>query len=467
MHLPFEHDISADPALDAAPIEESAGPVDPPMSAVPDEQVGTPTVPGVDVAAAQRRVRMQLYSRMMTDLEVLTGGKRMATDAEIDEALVRAARAQGLIVPRRPDQRSAGAMPDEVRQPPVAAILPIGSGLDWGRSPFRPGAAMPDMRASLPDDADGMMKSFRMDDSAVVADQTAPPPASLGEAGSTPAVAPQGKPGKPKPAKKIKAVYPSSLSVNIPLAEFLQTGAARWGDLEAPEPSKRPKPTEEQKAATEAEKRQLETTFQAQQEAYRREKQNARREGRPLPPKPVKSRPAPSGKDPATFSDGDLEEVRRREQTKPKSVAYDAPDPRVAAFVLSIAAATANAKVHGTQDVEKTMVVGPDASGVLVVKWIALVGRAGGRMPPSGPGDTMIHVHYDNRKQPPHESDSSAARAGRVSYVIGRDGRNVWEVRREGDAVKVGLITAKGYGPFEDFQPEPDDYTYYNTRRYP
>ncbi len=72
-----------------------------------------------DAAAGQRRTRMQLYTRMMTDLEVLTDGKRMPTDAEIDDALTRAARALGLPAPSG-DRRDAPfiaarhAHPDQV-----------------------------------------------------------------------------------------------------------------------------------------------------------------------------------------------------------------------------------------------------------------------------------------------------------------------------------------------------------------
>ncbi|MES2055252.1 MAG: hypothetical protein V4564_04860 [Pseudomonadota bacterium] len=83
-----------------------------------------------DTGAALRRAKMQLYSRMMTDLSVLTQNERLPTDAEIDEALQRAARAQGLPLraagspdtaneargmagPRRVDEPSGAAIPDQ------------------------------------------------------------------------------------------------------------------------------------------------------------------------------------------------------------------------------------------------------------------------------------------------------------------------------------------------------------------
>ncbi|MGY4397672.1 hypothetical protein ACVWZA_002869 [Sphingomonas sp. UYAg733] len=49
----------------------------------------------VDTDRARRRVEMQLYSRMMTDLTVLTDGTRVPNDDEINDALRRAARAHG------------------------------------------------------------------------------------------------------------------------------------------------------------------------------------------------------------------------------------------------------------------------------------------------------------------------------------------------------------------------------------
>ncbi|QNQ08357.1 hypothetical protein [Sphingomonas alpina] len=58
-----------------------------------------------DTGAALRRMKMRLYSRMMTDLSVLTQNERLPTDAEIHEALHRAARAQGLSL-RPTGQRS-------------------------------------------------------------------------------------------------------------------------------------------------------------------------------------------------------------------------------------------------------------------------------------------------------------------------------------------------------------------------
>ncbi len=111
MQEPFDHDPSADPIepVDLPPAENHAlTPIEDPLAddradAEPvelsrddlsDEAVAPSVTP--DGGAAQRRIRMQLYSRMMTDLQVLTGDKRMATDTEIDEALTRAARALGV-----------------------------------------------------------------------------------------------------------------------------------------------------------------------------------------------------------------------------------------------------------------------------------------------------------------------------------------------------------------------------------
>ncbi|QNQ08174.1 hypothetical protein [Sphingomonas alpina] len=133
MQQHFDQDPSADPIEPAdlpvadtdtpAPAGDPVGddladiaPADPAMADQPGETAAPSPGPSVtpamtppmapdadDAGAAQRRIRMQLYSRMMTDLQVLTGDKRMATDAEIDEALTRAARALGVWRPAAQD----------------------------------------------------------------------------------------------------------------------------------------------------------------------------------------------------------------------------------------------------------------------------------------------------------------------------------------------------------------------------
>ncbi|WP_457312895.1 hypothetical protein [Sphingomonas sp. UYAg733] len=135
MRIPFEHDMPADLIAPIEPTDQAAtqtdtptqvedpvadepvdtgpidigpvdsGPVDARSTDQPDEAIAppmrSPATP--DAGAAQRRITMQLYSRMMTDLKVLTGDERLATDAEIDEALNRAVRALGVWQPARRD----------------------------------------------------------------------------------------------------------------------------------------------------------------------------------------------------------------------------------------------------------------------------------------------------------------------------------------------------------------------------
>ncbi|MGY4397249.1 hypothetical protein ACVWZA_002443 [Sphingomonas sp. UYAg733] len=101
MQIPFEHDGPADPIAPveppladqvvegvavAAPAEMPADPeplaAEPvrAMVAMPEVEAVAPIAPDGDAGAARRRITMRLYSRMMADLKVLTGDKRLATD---------------------------------------------------------------------------------------------------------------------------------------------------------------------------------------------------------------------------------------------------------------------------------------------------------------------------------------------------------------------------------------------------
>ena len=123
MQIPDERDIPADqpepvasiePPLPAVVADEAVAapvaiapiePADPPIAAAPDDTI-EPFRREVDDGAAQRRITMQLYTRMVTDLRVLTGDQRVPTDDEINEALHRAVRALGL--PLRPQAPETG-----------------------------------------------------------------------------------------------------------------------------------------------------------------------------------------------------------------------------------------------------------------------------------------------------------------------------------------------------------------------
>jgi hypothetical protein len=91
--------LTEDPLMPVAATEESAAdeladPIGLPAISRPNNEVAAPaTMPAtmdVDTDAARRRIKMQLYSRMMTDLQVLTEDRRLPTDGEIDDALDRA-----------------------------------------------------------------------------------------------------------------------------------------------------------------------------------------------------------------------------------------------------------------------------------------------------------------------------------------------------------------------------------------
>ncbi|MGH6614970.1 hypothetical protein [Sphingomonas sp.] len=151
MQQHFDHDPSAHPiqptdlptadANTSAPAGDPVGddladiaPADPAMTDQPGETATPSREPFVtpamippradDAGAAQRRIRMQLYSRMMTDLQVLTGDKRMATDAEIDDALHRAARALGVWRPATQDAVWQRPMPDPLKGETARPHLP-------------------------------------------------------------------------------------------------------------------------------------------------------------------------------------------------------------------------------------------------------------------------------------------------------------------------------------------------------
>ncbi|WP_229726635.1 hypothetical protein [Sphingomonas alpina] len=109
-------------------IEPVAGTDDDPTPKLGDAMIGADIGPGTDErtasdpGVARRRLTMQIYTRMMTDLTVLTGGTRLPTDEEIDDALNRAARAHGL-------RSRASARRQVAPQLPVSDPLPQGDAI--------------------------------------------------------------------------------------------------------------------------------------------------------------------------------------------------------------------------------------------------------------------------------------------------------------------------------------------------
>lgn len=130
--------------------------------------------------------------------------------------------------------------------------------------------------------------------------------------------------------------------------------------------------------------------------------------------------------------------------------------PSVRAFVVDVAKDTARARIAGgDQEYEEFLVIGQNASGQPFIKTMGVVGKQGGVIP-SELGDIIVHQHYEGLSQAPHGGDSSAALHGRPSFVIGADGRTVWEIGRiEGD-VKVRTVgNGDSVGRWRDFQIDP------------
>jgi hypothetical protein len=194
--------------------------------------------------------------------------------------------------------------------------------------------------------------------------------------------------------------------------EFESSISSLWSNLKGHVPTKA-----ETKAAN-----------QRDDELTRENKERERR-GEPALPRPPKS----------NFGEGDLDAAVAQQLKKPGSVSYDQPNPAIAEFVLRIAKATAKAKIKGSQEFEKMMIICPDPAkpGDFRVRWIGLSGSNGGRLPATAPGEVIVHVHYAGLDQPPHLADFSCALDGRVSYVIGQDGTKVWEVRRNDQSIAI------------------------------
>jgi hypothetical protein len=136
----------------------------------------------------------------------------------------------------------------------------------------------------------------------------------------------------------------------------------------------------------------------------------------------------------------------------------------LSAFVRGIAEPTATATIGGTnQEYEKFIVFGRNAGGEVVVRAIALMGPNGGVVPSVQGRIGLAHVHYAGLNQPPHAGDDSATRRNVPSFVIGSTGQNVWEIGRVNTVNSIrSVLPNNQFGPWEQFQVNPDNYTIYN-----
>jgi hypothetical protein len=452
---------AADPDAATAPIVDEDGraieliATDEPVTLATDGQPAGPDVMP-DKAAEQRRIKLRLYWRMMTDLEVLTGGKRLPTDAEIDEALVRAARAQGLS-----RGRQSGTAGPVISHPDIdrRAVTHSTQGDDRAAAP-------------MIGDADDELGNQRTDarEAPIFARymmSRAGPAGASDERGATPLGTPE--------LDQMIAGSPPPTPIDRREDERRRRQEARQARAE-----EKAKKKAARDAAREAEKNRprvydlpmaapLKTYLSEVDKAWRRldlpRNDGAKGKGKIKGDSPKGVAPAESQATPI-FGNKAVDEAAAYAQTIPMSATYEAPDPRVVAFIQAIAKPSAQARLKNGGEFEKAIVIGPnpDKPGELMVKRIMILGENGARFPNVPKGDTLVHIHYLGLNQPPHKGDDASARRGRVSYVIGYDGTRIWEIRRTGqDGVQVGLINPDGsYGKFENFQVDANKYRTYS-----
>jgi hypothetical protein len=104
-------------------------------------------------------------------------------------------------------------------------------------------------------------------------------------------------------------------------------------------------------------------------------------------------------------------------------------DSRYVAFLKEISRATAAAQIPVVG--EKFIAMAIRDAGDVIVQRIGILRGQGGDLTRflSGSG-ALAHVHYDGLIQKPCCGDHSSVKAGISDFVIGRDGRNIWEVGR-------------------------------------
>ncbi|MDQ2798956.1 MAG: LysM peptidoglycan-binding domain-containing protein, partial [Armatimonadota bacterium] len=171
-------------------------------------------------------------------------------------------------------------------------------------------------------------------------------------------------------------------------------------------------------------------------------------------------------------NDAAVDAAAKRAQAMPSvSTADLQASPDLAAFVKSIASATAGAKIGGSdQDYEKFLTFGRNAADEIVVTAISIPGKQGGSVNRLLiPGTLAIaHVHYQGLEQPPHRGDNSVAKARNLpSFVIGSSGRNVWEIGRVNGNYSIrSVLNSNKYGNWEAYQIDPSKYKTYSGSKF-
>ncbi|MEO8375975.1 MAG: hypothetical protein ABI471_12160 [Sphingomonas bacterium] len=375
-----------------------AAPLDGPgteSSSAPAPQAGSAPAP----AAPRVNDAMRVLSRMQTDLDVLTEGKRAATYAEVDDAFGNAIKALGISLPPAgtgidPDVKAAAAiaapatggnarergsfaqnaMEEEQRGPGIDTSLSIATPpVGANPVPLAAPAAQAEATASRPTPAEAVHSGA----------------SPVGQIGPAPTSGPSV--GKPNGGKidlwqsGMTVVSPAGLPVgvtglNLTQGDYLDAvKKGLWSRVEGDDSTKTGLRDDQAVAAASA---------GVQKHV------------------PVSA---------ADISSGD--ELRR--------------------FIKEIAKPTATAALHGKRnfndDFERFFTIGRNGASQLVITSIHVVGRQGAHVISLMPAGSISIAHYHGAAlvQPPNSGDNSAVRSGNISsFVIGNGGDTVWEIGR-------------------------------------
>lgn len=138
------------------------------------------------------------------------------------------------------------------------------------------------------------------------------------------------------------------------------------------------------------------------------------------------------------------------------------------AFVLEIARPLAQLDVAGGERSERYISIGINSNGQYVVTSIQIFGSQGGRSVAPPGTVAMAHTHpSDDFEQPAKADDQLAAEHNQSSFVIARNGKNVWEIGRNEGVISIRTISSDPIGSWEPFHRKTDQYRIYSNSRYP
>ena len=124
-------------------------------------------------------------------------------------------------------------------------------------------------------------------------------------------------------------------------------------------------------------------------------------------------------------------------------------DPRYAAFLRDVSKATAMAQipVQGEKFLALSMA---DENSVIVRRIGILLGQGGDLTRFVSDAGAIAHVHYDGLIQRPCCGDHSSVKFGISDFVIGKDGRNIWEVGRVNGSYLYRSVNKETPGRWQD-----------------